>query len=86
MSNSLMFCIIMKINLGDLMKTVKILSEESKFNYLVIESTGSSEPLPAAQTFAMDVDSHTHGPPPPSGSGASAEMGEGSKTQANALD
>ena len=42
---------------GDLLKTVKTLSEEGKFDYLVIESTGIGEPLPVAQTFVMDVDS-----------------------------
>uniref|UniRef100_A0A0G4I944 CobW C-terminal domain-containing protein n=1 Tax=Chromera velia CCMP2878 TaxID=1169474 RepID=A0A0G4I944_9ALVE len=41
---------------GDLLKTVKALSEEKAFDYLVIESTGISEPLPVAQTFVMDVD------------------------------
>ncbi len=41
---------------GDLLKTVKSLSEEGKFDYLVIESTGIGEPLPVAQTFIMDVD------------------------------
>mmetsp|Transcript_1317 Transcript_1317/g.3593 ORF Transcript_1317/g.3593 Transcript_1317/m.3593 type:complete len:599 (-) Transcript_1317:70-1866(-) len=52
---------------GDLLKTVKSLSQEGKFDYLVIESTGIGEPLPVAQTFAMDVDSmeaghdHNHG-------------------------
>lgn len=40
---------------GDLLKTVKQLAEEEKFDYLVIESTGISEPLPVAQTFTMDV-------------------------------
>jgi len=40
---------------GDLLKTVKQLAEENKYDYLVIESTGISEPLPVAQTFAMDV-------------------------------
>ena len=40
---------------GDLLKTVKALSEEQAFDYLVIESTGISEPLPVAQTFVMDV-------------------------------
>jgi len=45
---------------GDLLKTVKALSEEKKFDYLVIESTGISEPLPVAQTFVMDVDGHDH--------------------------
>jgi len=41
---------------GDLLKTVKALSEEQDFDYLIIESTGISEPLPVAQTFVMDVD------------------------------
>ena len=41
---------------GDLLKTVKSLSEEGKYDYLVIESTGIGEPLPVAQTFTMDVD------------------------------
>jgi G3E family GTPase len=41
---------------GDLLKTVKSLSEDGSYDYLVIESTGISEPLPVAQTFVMDVD------------------------------
>mmetsp|Transcript_41859 Transcript_41859/g.76033 ORF Transcript_41859/g.76033 Transcript_41859/m.76033 type:complete len:537 (-) Transcript_41859:73-1683(-) len=41
---------------GDLLKTVKALSEEHTFDYLVIESTGISEPLPVAQTFTMNID------------------------------
>ena len=41
---------------GDLLKTIKNLAREKKFNYVVIESTGISEPLPIAQTFIMDVD------------------------------
>ncbi|EJK46128.1 hypothetical protein THAOC_35222 [Thalassiosira oceanica] len=44
---------------GDLLKTVKKLSEEGQFDYLVIESTGIGEPLPVAQTFTMDVDEMT---------------------------
>lgn len=48
---------------GDLLKTVKTLSEEGRFDYLVIESTGIGEPLPVAQTFAMDVDSMEQGSP-----------------------
>ena len=46
---------------GDLLKTIKRLSLESgsRIDYLVIESTGISEPLPVAQTFVMDVDSTT---------------------------
>ena len=45
---------------GDLLQTVKSLSEEKSFDYLVIESTGISEPLPVAQTFVMDVSSLDH--------------------------
>ena len=45
---------------GDLLKAVKRLSDEGKFDYLVIESTGIGEPLPVAQTFVMDVDSMEH--------------------------
>ena len=45
---------------GDLLKSVKRLSEEGSFDYLVVESTGISEPLPVAQTFVMDVDDHMH--------------------------
>mmetsp|Transcript_89199 Transcript_89199/g.247735 ORF Transcript_89199/g.247735 Transcript_89199/m.247735 type:complete len:139 (+) Transcript_89199:1-417(+) len=45
---------------GDLLKTVKMLSEEQAFDYLVIESTGISEPLPVAQTFVMDVEGAEH--------------------------
>ena len=41
---------------GDLLKTVKSLSDEAKYDYLVVESTGISEPLPVAQTFVMDVE------------------------------
>ena len=40
---------------GDLLKTVKELAMEEKYDYLVIESTGISEPLPVAQTFTMDA-------------------------------
>ena len=41
---------------GDLLKTVAALSKEKTFDYLIIESTGISEPLPVAQTFVMDID------------------------------
>ena len=41
---------------GDLLRTVKELSEEQVFDYLVIESTGISEPLPVAQTFVLNVE------------------------------
>ena len=48
---------------GDLLKTIKDLSQEvdesgnARWDYIVIESTGISEPLPIAQTFVMDVSS-----------------------------
>jgi G3E family GTPase len=37
----------------DLLLEVRKLSEEGRFDYLVIESTGVSEPLPVAATFAF---------------------------------
>ncbi|MFN9109207.1 MAG: GTP-binding protein, partial [Bacteroidota bacterium] len=45
----------------DLLKEVERLASESRFDYLLIESTGISEPLPVAQTFtyqdeANDID------------------------------
>merc|ERR1712178_645006 len=45
---------------GDLLRTVKELSEENKYDYLVIESTGIAEPLPVAQTLVMDVNTEQH--------------------------
>jgi len=41
---------------GDLLKTVKQLAlYDANYDYLVIESTGISEPLPVAQTFVLDA-------------------------------
>lgn len=37
----------------DLLQEVRILAEEGRFDYLVIESTGISEPLPVASTFSF---------------------------------
>ena len=37
----------------DLLKEVRGLAEENRFDYLVIESTGISEPLPVAATFSF---------------------------------
>lgn len=37
----------------DLLKEVSGLANENRFDYLLIESTGVSEPLPVAQTFTF---------------------------------
>lgn len=41
----------------DLLIEVKKLAQENRFDYLVIESTGISEPLPIAETFTFDDES-----------------------------
>ncbi|MFN7685129.1 MAG: zinc metallochaperone GTPase ZigA [Oligoflexia bacterium] len=38
----------------DLLVEIKRLAEESRFDYLLIESTGISEPLPVAETFVFE--------------------------------
>lgn len=43
---------------GDLITEVERLARENRFDYLVIESTGISEPVPVAQTFAY-IDEET---------------------------
>jgi G3E family GTPase len=40
----------------DLLKEVKRLSDAKKYDYLLIESTGISEPLPVAQTFTFTTE------------------------------
>jgi len=45
---------------GDLLEKVAELAQEDTWDYLVIESTGISEPLPVAQTFAMDWENEEH--------------------------
>lgn len=47
MSNGCICCTLR----DDLLKEVRNLSEEGRFDYLLIESTGISEPLPVAATF-----------------------------------
>ena len=47
MSNGCICCTLRE----DLLEQVRDLSEEKKFDYLLIESTGISEPLPVATTF-----------------------------------
>ncbi|TVS19564.1 MAG: GTP-binding protein [Planctomycetaceae bacterium] len=43
----------------DLLREVRQLAEQSRFDYLLIESTGISEPLPVAETFTFADDSGT---------------------------
>jgi G3E family GTPase len=49
MSNGCICCTLR----DDLMREVERLSREGRFDYLLIESTGISEPVPVAQTFAF---------------------------------
>ncbi|AJS60958.1 GTP-binding protein [Paenibacillus sp. IHBB 10380] len=48
MSNGCICCTLRE----DLLKEVKTLAEEGRFDYILIESTGISEPVPIAQTFS----------------------------------
>jgi len=43
----------------DLLKEVARLAREDRFDYLLIESSGVSEPLPVAQTFSFDDETGT---------------------------
>lgn len=50
MSNGCICCTLRE----DLIEEVAQLAQEGRFDYLLIESTGISEPLPVAQTFFFD--------------------------------
>lgn len=54
MSNGCICCTLRE----DLLEEVSALAREGRFDYLLIESTGISEPLPVAETllFAMNQD------------------------------
>ncbi|MDX2061466.1 MAG: GTP-binding protein [Bacteroidia bacterium] len=49
MSNGCICCTLR----GDLIKEVEALARKNRFDYLLIESTGISEPVPVAQTFTF---------------------------------
>lgn len=51
MSNGCICCTLRE----DLIKEVSTLARQGKFDYLLIESTGISEPLPVAQTFSLSL-------------------------------
>jgi G3E family GTPase len=49
MSNGCICCTLRE----DLIREVEVLAKQNKFDYLLIESTGISEPIPVAQTFSF---------------------------------
>ncbi|MEM7134762.1 MAG: GTP-binding protein [Chloroflexota bacterium] len=52
MSNGCICCTLRE----DLLKEVSALARAGKFDYLLIESTGISEPMPVAETFTFDLE------------------------------
>ena len=55
MSNGCICCTLRE----DLMIEVEKLAKAQKFDYLIIESTGISEPIPVAQTFSFESEDGT---------------------------
>ena len=47
---------------GDMLDAVRRLREQRDFDYLLVESSGISEPIPVAQTFTLGVDDSAYDP------------------------
>ena len=60
--------------LKDLLVEVAKLAESGRFDHLLIESTGISEPLPVAETFTFDLDDESFNPSAAAASGSGAAV------------